>query len=184
MKKYYDNEGNIVGVSYGQVTDNSVSIGTLGLFNRIVTLLRDIPKKAGYKVFLKDATDESFVDFHYSYEKIPVSELSDEELKAMFEQELKDSMTVDTKPADKVGFRTVPILTGTTISWTFEKLPDEPTEDQPSASGDDYLDPITYVEGMEVVLGKWYTDGEDTWEAIASGVPTSFADTAFFDIIQ
>lgn len=49
--------------------------------------------------------------------------------------------------------------------------------------GTDYLRPITYVNGMEIISGLWYTDGEDTWEAIKSGTPVDFTDREYFDIL-
>ncbi len=49
----------------------------------------------------------------------------------------------------------------------------------------DYLHPIAYDEGMAIETGKWYytDDPELPREAIASGIPASFDDAEFFDII-
>lgn len=55
-----------------------------------------------------------------------------------------------------------------------------PVEELPEG---DYLHPITYTEGMTVVTGKWYTDGEDIWDASKDGVPTGFDDAEYFNII-
>lgn len=52
----------------------------------------------------------------------------------------------------------------------------------PTADGS-YLHPITYVDGMTVQTGLWYTDGSDIWECIKDGVPTGFGERAYFDII-
>lgn len=46
-----------------------------------------------------------------------------------------------------------------------------------------YITPFMYHEGMNVVTGMWYTDGDNIWEALKNGIPTSFADTEYFDII-
>ena len=48
----------------------------------------------------------------------------------------------------------------------------------------DYLNPIPYVDGIEVETGKWYI-GEDgnIWDAIKDGVPTGFDDEEYFNII-
>lgn len=62
---------------------------------------------------------------------------------------------------------------------TFEVVK-KTAEDMPSG---DYINPIPYLDGMTVEQGKFYTDGEDIWEAYNSGVPSGFADKAFFDII-
>lgn len=51
-------------------------------------------------------------------------------------------------------------------------------------NGADYSYPIIWIEGMEVVSGLWYTNGEDIWAAIASGIPANFEDTNFFNIIK
>lgn len=50
--------------------------------------------------------------------------------------------------------------------------------------GTDYLCPITYIPGMEITIGLWYTDGEDIWEAIKDGIPQDFNDKNYFDIID
>lgn len=55
-------------------------------------------------------------------------------------------------------------------------------EDTDMPAGD-YLNPIPYARGTFVKIGLFYTDGENIWEAIADGTPSSFADKAFFDII-
>lgn len=47
----------------------------------------------------------------------------------------------------------------------------------------DYINPIIYEEGMTVEKGKFYSDYNDIWEAKKNGVPESFADTKYFDII-
>lgn len=47
----------------------------------------------------------------------------------------------------------------------------------------DYLNPIAYKDGIEVVKGLWYTDGNNVWEAVSSGIPTGFDDAEYFDII-
>lgn len=92
-----------------------------------------------------------------------------------------DSVTVAEKPASKEGFITTPNYNaeGNSIVWTFEPDPNyTPTEDG------SYLHPFTYTDGMEVAAGMFYTDGEDIWEAIKDGTPSSFADEEYFDIIR
>lgn len=66
---------------------------------------------------------------------------------------------------------------------TFALVTDEEVSEVSENDGTDYLRPITYSEGMTVEAGLWYTDGNDIWEAIASGTPESFADANYFDII-
>ena len=47
----------------------------------------------------------------------------------------------------------------------------------------DYTSPILYEPDMSVEEGKFYTDGDDIWEAKKSGIPSGFDDTEYFDII-
>lgn len=85
------------------------------------------------------------------------------------------------KPANKVGFLTVPRIKslGYEIVWEFEPDPNY-NPDQPDGS---YLKPYPFEDGMTVEAGKWYTDGDDIWEALKSGIPAGFTDPEFFDII-
>lgn len=53
----------------------------------------------------------------------------------------------------------------------------------PIFDGTNYLRPITYIVGMTVVNGLWYTDGENIWEATQTGIPFDFSDTNYFEII-
>lgn len=66
-------------------------------------------------------------------------------------------------------------------SSVWEEIPDP--DYVPTQSGT-YIDPITYVIGMTVTNGLWYTDGNDIWECIADGMPTDFNDKEYFDIID
>lgn len=56
-------------------------------------------------------------------------------------------------------------------------------EDSEMPTGD-YLNPIRYITGMTVETGKFYTDGDDIWEAWNTGVPNDFSDERYFDIIK
>lgn len=64
---------------------------------------------------------------------------------------------------------------------TFEIVKDEEVTIN---DGKDYIRPITFVKGMTVSKGLWYTDGDNVWEAIKNGVPAGFDDTKYFDIIK
>lgn len=56
-------------------------------------------------------------------------------------------------------------------------------DEQPGGNdGTDYLRPITYIPGMSVTAGLWYTDGEDIWECIQTGENSEWT-TQWFDII-
>lgn len=54
----------------------------------------------------------------------------------------------------------------------------------PEYDGTDFLYPITWESNMNVISGLWYTNGENTWEAIKDGIPSSFNDKEYFDIIN
>lgn len=67
------------------------------------------------------------------------------------------------------------------LSTTVQEV--EKKADSEMTAGD-YLNPIPYKPGMAVINASFYTDGENIWEAIATGVPTGFDDTHYFDIIS
>lgn len=46
----------------------------------------------------------------------------------------------------------------------------------------DYTHPIPYEAGMTVEAGKFYTVGDDVWEALRDGAPEYFGDS-YFDVI-
>ena len=56
-------------------------------------------------------------------------------------------------------------------------------ESEQTTSGD-YLNPIPYTLNMEVQENLWYTDGDNIWECIKSGMPDDFNDKEYFDIIK
>lgn len=91
------------------------------------------------------------------------------------------SITVNrTKPgAEKEGFILQQVYDAENhmIAWTYVPDPDYVVEEGT------YINPIQYVVGADVIEGKWYTDGDNIWEAIKSGIPSSFEDTEYFDII-
>lgn len=91
------------------------------------------------------------------------------------------SVTFDDRPiAEKEGFRLVrrydPV--DHRIMWEYEPDPNYVSNENGS-----YLHPFTYVDGMTVEVGKWYTDGSDIWEALKAGVPAEWEDPEYFDVI-
>lgn len=184
LKKYYDNNGYLVGVSAGDITNNSqdIPMEKEGHFNTIYRLLWDAPERIGYHTHLKEITSPYSGDaYDYDFESIPAEELSRDELLKMFHDQLLGSVTIVTPPVAKQGYHLVPMLNGTTIVWEFEQ---DPTPSTPVADSGTYLNPITYVPGRTVQTGLWYTDGSDIWEAIDTGIPADFSDTTYFDIIS
>lgn len=90
-----------------------------------------------------------------------------------------DGYEVQDKPAaDRPGYMWVPHFEGSVVVWTEEV--DE--NYMPEGTGT-YIDPIKYITGLTVKEGYFYTDGDNIWEAIKDGVPQSFEDKDYFDII-
>lgn len=180
IKKYYDENGHVVGVSYGELTDNSTNIAIDDVFY-IIDRFRNMPTLKGHKTYLKEEKEYGHSRYEYEYEKIPESGLSDDVLKDVLQQQILDSITVAERPASKEGYVLKPVLNGSTICWEFEKI--DGTSDESHEATGTYIDPIQYVAEMEVETGKWYTDGDNIWEALKNGVPTGFDDREYFDII-
>lgn len=74
----------------------------------------------------------------------------------------------------KLGYKVIDVGDG-----VFEFVKDE----ESTTPDGDFLNPIPYTIGMEVEQGKFYTDGDNIWEAIKDGTSTTFDDPDFFDII-
>lgn len=60
----------------------------------------------------------------------------------------------------------------------------ELVKDDKNTNEDGINVPITYKSGMSVTAGLTYSDGEYIWDCIKSGVPTSFHDKTYFNIIE
>lgn len=180
IKKYYDNEHYLVGVSYGEITNDSAETN-YDIAQQIMNLLNAKPERKGYKTHLLDSTEDAMYNFSYGYEKIPESEWPDELIKEMLQDQIMNSITVGARPAEKQGYTLKPVLSGSTIIWEF--IQDENPDPEERVYEGTYLDPIPYTPGMSVKVTKWYTDGDNIWEAIASGTPDNFEDRNFFDIV-
>lgn len=91
-----------------------------------------------------------------------------------------EGIDIDDRPtAVKEGFIIVPkVLDATHLAWEYVEDPNY----HPSMDGS-YLHPFQYEAGMEVIAEKWYTNGEDIWEAIATGTPNAWEDPAYFDVV-
>lgn len=92
-------------------------------------------------------------------------------------------------PSDKTAEERLLLLVQqmTSLTSTMQQISDSMMEvikkDASEMPVGDYVNPIAYVSGMTVEQGKFYTNGDDIWEAIQSGVPAGFDDRTFFDII-
>lgn len=99
-----------------------------------------------------------------------------EEFNAM-ENELKSAKAENEKlkkMISKAGYAVKEVNEG-----VFELIKDDESE----IPLGDYINPIIYEEGMAVEKGKFYSDYSDIWEAKKNGIPESFTDTKYFDII-
>lgn len=85
------------------------------------------------------------------------------------------------RPADRPGYKWVPLYNNDSQAIGWEEVIDY--NYTPSSTGT-YTDPIYYNDGMEVIAFQWYTDGDNIWEAVKSGVPAGFDDIEYFDIIM
>lgn len=79
------------------------------------------------------------------------------------------------KTISKAGYHVEQISDGV---FTLERNPN------PEEPNGEYTHPIPYYDDMEVTAGLFYTNGDDIWEAIKSGIPAGFNDNEFFDIID
>lgn len=95
---------------------------------------------------------------------------------------LMDLIQMDDKPKDRIGHRWVPMYNPSTMHIGWEEIEDQ--DYIPSFDGSDYLLPIKYIDGLIVKSGLWYSDGEWTFEAISDGVPSSFYDSNYFDVVM
>lgn len=177
-KKQYDENNHIIGISFGELSNINRETDIDDL-NRVLSLLENMPKEVGSKTYLVEDEINGTISYDYKFENIPESELSADELKELFKDEIMNLISVETPPVQKSGYKLVPVWSGNTISW--EYVIDGEAEN--FNDGTDYLYPITWKPGMRVSIGLWYTDGADVWEAIKDGVPTDFTDREYFDII-
>lgn len=168
--KVLDEDGYVmsVGIGVGGETISSIE------YMKFQRCFNNKPSKYGYEYKLnQNYTWKSF--------ELDRSELSDEEVRKIFEKEILASVEVSKKPeSGKEGYILEQVYDPSAhmIIWVYVEDPNY----EKTNSGT-YLDPITYTEGMEVETGKWYTDGENIWDAIKDGIPTGFDDTEYFNII-
>lgn len=181
MRKYFDEKGYLVGFSFGDMTENFLEDYDISNGFEIIRLFHDMPKRKGYTTHVKEQIIDGIASYSYEFVEIPKEDWDAELTKEMMVEEILDSIVVNEKPAAKEGFILKPVLSGNHIVWEFEAEP-APVPEEDVTLGT-YLNPIHYVSGMEVKITKWYTDGEDIWECIQSGIPTGFDDTNYFEII-
>lgn len=178
--KYYDENGYVVGTSCGQLTENvkETSFTDFYQVNLAINSLSESKNiQNGYECHVKEQDNNDYIGYLYDYKKIPESALSDDELKEVLIDEIKNSIVISERPTAKEGYNLKPVVVGNNITWVFEEIKEE------SENDGTYLKPITYSEGMSIEEGKWYTDGENIWEALKSGTPANFDDKEYFDII-
>lgn len=117
--KYYDENGYVVGVSCGDITNTLVETNEEGC-SHILNLLISKPTQNGFSTNLVENLADGVESYDYEFIKIPDDQLSDDKLIEKFKEEILSSVVVNPIPAAKKGFHLVPCLNGTTISWEFE----------------------------------------------------------------
>lgn len=96
---------------------------------------------------------------------------------------LSEAFSETYEPSDKEGFLFKVVKLGD-VEIMREYVTD-PDYDPESEDGS-YLKPFKYIDGMEVIEAKWYwlDDKDLPHECIKSGVPASFNDAEYFDIVE
>lgn len=143
-------------------------------YNRIHNLINQKPSEPGVEYKLNQ-------ELRWEAIEKERETLSDKEVREIFAREILESIEVShIKPkADKEGFLLKQIYDPAAhmIIWEYVEDPYYVQQDGT------FFNPIQYEDGISVETGKWYTDGENFWEAIQSGVPESFEDRNYFEII-
>lgn len=90
---------------------------------------------------------------------------------------LKGVDVVEPPKVEKEGYKLHPVVLGDCIAWEF--VPDKGKD---SGYGS-FLAPIPYSDGVYVEEGLFYTDDDNIWECIHSGIPSGFNDPEYFEIL-
>lgn len=169
--KVLDDNNYITAIGVG---DGGVQID-LFEYNRIKNAFSQKPKKVGYNYHLTN-------NCVWESEKLDTDTLSDEVVRQIFVDEILNSIEVRReKPrSNKEGYILQQVYDSNEHAILWEYVEDPNYVKTESGT---YIDPIVYTDGMEVEIDKWYTDGDNIWECIQSGVPNSFEDREYFDII-
>ena len=97
---------------------------------------------------------------------------------------LKSLISTTTEKSDKTGYLWKITKIGDVEALKeYVEDPDASTDDH---DGSDYTKPAYYTVGMTVTKGLWYcqeSEADIIYECIKDGVPTSFTDTEYFDIV-
>lgn len=99
--------------------------------------------------------------------------------------ELVDSLiSITTEKSDKTGYLwKITKIGDVEVLKEYIEDPDGSTDDH---DGSDYTKPAYYTVGDTVAKGLWYcvvSDPALVYECIKDGVPTSFTDTEYFDVV-
>lgn len=97
---------------------------------------------------------------------------------------LKSLISTTTEKSDKTGYLwKITKIGDVEVLKEYIEDPDASTDDH---DGSDYTKPAYYTVGMTVTKGLWYcqeSEADLIYECIKDGVPTSFTDTEYFDIV-
>lgn len=149
----------------------------------------DLSKLEGYMVYTGEDSQNylKFSEEQYSkyLEEKAAQEKENEKQQQLedMKKELLDMITVTYEKSDKKGYKYKKYKVGDVVVKT-DYVEDTDSTEEEVNDGSDYTKPITYKEGMSVTKGLWYTDGDNIWECILDGMPTSFSDKEYFDIVE
>lgn len=97
---------------------------------------------------------------------------------------LKSLISTTTEKSDKTGYLwKITKIGDVEVLKEYIEDPDASTDDH---DGSDYTKPAYYTVGMTVTKGLWYcqeSEADLVYECIKDGVPTSFTDTEYFDVV-
>lgn len=97
---------------------------------------------------------------------------------------LKSLISTTTEKSDKTGYLwKITKIGDVEVLKEYIEDPDGSTDDH---DGSDYTKPAYYTVGDTVTKGLWYcvvSDPALVYECIKDGVPTSFTDTEYFDVV-
>ncbi len=179
-------------IKSGTSFDEIIAISSMSVNDIVIEVELDddciyFDKLVGYRAYSTEDEptkyrlkfDEEKYNAYLEEKKKTDEEIKKYELQKKKQSQLLDLISITEEASDKKGYK-----------WRIYKIGDLevkkeyieiPTEEN---DGSDYTTPITYKVGMEVTKGLWYTDGTDTWECIKDGMPLSFEDTDYFDVIS
>ena len=177
-------------VSVGEDFNDVLAISSVNTVDTTVQVVLDedtvdFSKMHGYYVYATDdgqnhlKFDQEKYDNYYKKLKEQEEEAKKIQQAEQAKQDLLNMAHVEYEESDKEGFVFKILKLGDII------VGKEYIEKENATIPDgEYLNPIKYKVGMNVDKGLFYTDETNIWECIKEGMPKSFEDKEYFDIIE